>query len=325
MPQDDQAPRPGGGLEKPLTLIERAACRLEWGVDRAPERVRSAATLNAPTRTPAGTVTDPSTAITPPDRGEPLRPAGLAPGTLIEIDLERLHDKRIVSRQRSRSITAEEIRPIKRNILSRARAGGGIGLGDNLVIVTSARAGDGKTFLSINLAMSIALERDYRVLLIDGDVIRSSLYRELGIGVTRGLIDLLLDPSLSVSDVLLRTNIERLTILPAGEPHDLSSELVASKRMERVLRELADRYSDRIILFDSPPILLSNESLALAQYMGQALMVVAAEETPRASVEAALGRLPEDLPVSIVMNRVRRSFLRRVTNPYYGYGSYGRD
>lgn len=227
------------------------------------------------------------------------------PRQRLNIDLAPLRAKGIIARERS--ATSEEFRRIKRTVLARARFGGGRGLGNNLIIVTSALPGEGKSFISINLAMSIALERDYRVLFVEGDVVRRRLGKEMGFEASCGLIDLLLDDSVNVADVLLRTNIDNLTVVPAGKPHDLNTELVASKRMENVLREIASRYRDRIIIFDSPPVLVGNEAIALAQYMGQILLVVAAEETTRASIEAAVEQLPSGASLGIIMNRMRRT------------------
>lgn len=277
---------------KRLSLIERAAGKLEPDVTI---REPSHHSVNAPREE------RPSFAL--------RRPAASEQRPVVAIDVARLHAKGIASPANSRSMTAEELRHVKRSVLSEARAGTNDGLGSNLVMVTSALPSEGKTFVSIALAMSLALERDHSVLLVDGDMTRPRLDKELGFKASRGLVDLLLNPSLQVSDVLLRTDIANFTLLPAGEPHALNTELVASKRMESLVTELSHRYADRIVIFDSPPVLVTNQALALAQYMGQILLVVAAERTLRSCVEAAVEQLRSVGSLKLVLNQVHRRFL----------------
>lgn len=123
----------------------------------------------------------------------------------------------------------------------------------NLIMVTSALPGEGKSFTAINLAISIAMELDNTVMLVDADVARPSVLNMLGLPPSKGLLDVLQDNSLDISGVLLRTNIEKLSILPSGTPHPRATELLASDIMIRLLDDMASRYNDRIIIFDSPP------------------------------------------------------------------------
>jgi exopolysaccharide/PEP-CTERM locus tyrosine autokinase len=185
-------------------------------------------------------------------------------------------------------------------------------------MVTSAFPGEGKSFCAINLALSIAAERDHQVLLVDADVARPSIPRELGFSASAGLMNLLLEPgSRDIADVVLRTNIDKLMILPAGRRHELATELLASQTMSRILDDLSARYPDRVIIFDSPPLLMTTESRVLATHMGQILMVVAAGSTPKAAVNDALATIDGAAEViGLVLNRARGGQTA-------GYGLYG--
>ena len=177
----------------------------------------------------------------------------------------------------------------------------------------------GKTFTTV-LAISMAMELDYTVLLVDADVSRPSVLRQLGLPPEKGLMDVLAGDVTDLSDVLLRTNIEKLSILPAGMPHQRATELLASEAMTRLLEQMATRYPDRIIIFDSPPLLVTTESRVLATHMGQIVMVVEAERTTHATIRQALATI-ESCPIKLmVLNKSRE----RSPGSYYGYGySYG--
>ena len=185
-------------------------------------------------------------------------------------------------------------------------------------MVTSAMPGEGKSFTAINLAVSIAMELDHTVLLVDADVSRPSVLRHLGLAPERGLMDVLTGDVDDLGDVLLRTNIEKLSILPAGMPHPRATELLASDSMNQLLEQIAKRYPDRIIVFDSPPLLVTTEARVLATHMGQIVVVVEAERTTQGSVRQALGTI-DACPVKLmVLNKSRRAG----AGSYYGYG-YG--
>jgi protein-tyrosine kinase len=141
-------------------------------------------------------------------------------------------------------------------------------------------AGEGKSFTAINLAISIAMELDNTVMLVDADVPKPSVLKMLGVPPARGLLDVLTDESVELSQVLLRTNVEKLSILPSGTQHARATELLASAAMVQMLDEMASRYPDRIIIFDSPPLLMTTESRVLAGHMGQVVVVVKAEALP---------------------------------------------
>ena len=203
-------------------------------------------------------------------------------------------------------------RPIIRNALGRAgvRVKNG-----NLVMVTSALPGEGKTFTSLNLALSMAMEVDSTVLLVDGDVAHPAIPALLGTPHGPGLLDLLTNDRVDFADALVRTNVDKLTVLPAGSRHRRSTELLASEQMASLLRELASRYEDRIVIFDSPPLLATTEARVLATHMGQVVMVVAADATSHHAVTQALATIESCEVVLMALNKARRTDV----GTYYGY------
>lgn len=239
----------------------------------------------------------------------------------LTIDTDSLNKRGYLIDTGERKSIKDEFRQIKRKLLNNAFGSSAKLLNHpNLVMVSSSQPNEGKTFVSINLALSIALEQDKTVLLIDADVLRPSVNRELGIEQTEGLIDYLLQPNKSASEVIFNTNIDNLKIIPAGKPHHLSNELLASEKMAMLANELATRYPDRIVIFDSPPLIGVTETLVLANLVGQALIVVEESKTTIANIKAATESLNEDLAVGIVMNKAIRS--HKDLYGYYGYG-YG--
>ena len=204
---------------------------------------------------------------------EPASPARMS--QRVEIDLEALAVAGIVSPNAPRSQVADQYRVIKRPLISNAMGKGPTLIANgNLIMVTSSVPGEGKSFTAINLAISIAAELDNTVMLVDADVARPSVLRVLGLPSGPGLLDLLLDNSADLSSMLLKTNIDKLSILPSGTPHARATEMLASDAMTNLLADMARRYTDRIIVFDSPPLLLTTEARVLATHMGQIVMVV---------------------------------------------------
>ena len=192
----------------------------------------------------------------------------------------------------------------------------------NLIMVTSALIGEGKSFSSVNLAMSIAMELDSTVLLVDADVARPSVLRMLGLPPGPGLLDVL-EGKTDMSSAMLKTNIDKLTLLPSGTPHERATELLASDAMRLLLDDISRRYPDRIVVFDSPPLLLTTEARVLATQMGQVVMVVQADKTLQADVEHALSTIKGCPHVNLMLNKARVDS----TGGYhhgsgYGYG-YG--
>ena len=212
----------------------------------------------------------------------------------------------------------DEFRQIKRKLLNNAFGAGAKTLNNpNLVMVSSSTPNEGKTFVSINLALSIALEQDKTVLLIDADVLRPSVNRELGISTKPGLMEFLLGEKQDISEVLYSTSIDNLKIIPAGAPHHLSNELLASDKMASFAQELADRYPDRIVIFDSPPLIGVTETQVLANLMGQAVVVVEENKTKLANIQKATEHLNENLALGLVVNKAIRS--HKDMYGYYGY------
>ncbi|MEP6657153.1 MAG: XrtA-associated tyrosine autokinase [Betaproteobacteria bacterium] len=242
----------------------------------------------------------------------------------VHLDLARLAAAGIVTPDAPRSQVADEFRVIKRPLLVNATGKGVTPVRNgNLIMVTSALPGEGKSFTAVNLAMSIAMELDHTVLLVDADVARPSLPAMLGLPESRGLLDVLVNDDVDLRDVLLRTDIEKLSILPSGRVHPRATELLASDSMNRLLDDLSRRYPDRIIVFDSPPLLVTTESRVLATHMGQIVMVVEAQRTVQTALKQALATI-ESCPVKLMMlNKGRRT---STDGGYrYGYGyAYGR-
>jgi receptor protein-tyrosine kinase len=213
---------------------------------------------------------------------------------------------------------AEEYRIIKRPVVMNAFGRGAAPIKHgNLISIASSLSSEGKTFTALNLGMSIASEMDATVLLIDGDVIKASLTKLIGAERNRGLIDLLEDPTSTVRDVILDTQNPKLKIIPAGTHSAKSTELLASHAMERLLGEIAERYQDRIILFDSPPILATSEAAVLNHLMGQVLLVVAAGSTPVNAVKESINRLDTDKAVGLILNKSRNSNVGGYLGTYY--------
>ncbi|MGB5082988.1 MAG: XrtA-associated tyrosine autokinase [Burkholderiales bacterium] len=232
------------------------------------------------------------------------------------IDPERLRRQSMITPDGERTPIAEGFRRIKRRILTNVDNPRD-GVPANLVLVTSSLAGEGKTFCAINLAISIALEIDHTVLLVDADVAKPSIPQALGLEAEKGLMDVLLDRRIDLAEVLCRTDIGKLTLLPAGAAHRRATELLASEAMRELLQEMAARYHDRIIIFDSPPLLAASEAGVLASRMGQIVMVVEAGKTTEATLRDALGRIESSNVAGLLLNKGEGSRLG------YYYGGYG--
>jgi len=214
-------------------------------------------------------------------------------------------------------LVAEEFRRIKRPLLNNI-AGKGATVVDNsnMVMITSALPGEGKTFTTVHLAESIALEREKTVLLIDADSERSTLSRSLGVEREAGLVDYLAGEVGDLSNVVLPTDIDSIKFISAGTPHPHALELFSSDRMQRLADELSGRYPDRIIIFDSPPILVSNEAVVTSALMGQILLVVQAEKSKESDVLDALGMLDSSKIIGVILNRCGNS---QHKGYYYSY------
>lgn len=317
-----------------MSLIEQAAKRLEElrraGVELPgdPTTVGSEAVRREPTpeamvralsarsaeTAPAGAHGQDSA----PRTGTPSEraaPKAQAPTRQVELDFAQLQVRGFITPHMPRSQIADEFRVIKRPIIRNALENGGGARPRNLVMVTSALPREGKTFTAVNLALSVATEVDNTVLLIDGDVAHPMFTDLLGVPREPGLLDLLTHDDVTVADALVKTNIEKLSVLPAGSSQQLATELLASEQMASLLRSLASRYADRIIIFDSPPLLATTEARVLASHMGQIIMVIAADATTQHAVNHALATIESCDIVMMMLNKARRTEV----GSYYGY------
>jgi protein-tyrosine kinase len=199
---------------------------------------------------------------------------------------------------------ADEFRTIKRPLIANAFGDAPMGEGQrNVILITSPLPGAGKTFCAVNLAVSISLERDINVLLVDADVAKPHITREFGLADAPGLIDLLLDDSADPNSMLVRTDLNDIQVLPAGRPHPQATELLASERMTRLIHELATRYPDRMVLLDSPPLLITSEAQALASQVGQITLVVESGQTTHQQLSRAVELLHRDRSINAVLNK----------------------
>lgn len=245
----------------------------------------------------------------------------------VTLDLQRIRDAGMVVPDGNRSRIKEEYRHVKRPLLLNASGkGAAVRENPNVIMVTSSQPGEGKTFTSINLALSIAAERDRTVLLVDADVLKPTVSKFFGVETGQGLVDFLIDDTLDLADVLVETSVPSLTLLPAGNGHHLSTELLGSESMHALVKEMSTRYSDRIIIMDSPPLLATTEARVLAGLVGQLIMVVEAERTRQSMVKEALALLEPDMTVGFVLNKSRGTLGNDYYGPYYyAYGEAGRE
>jgi len=299
-----------------LDLVERYAKRL-GGV---PPNVSNLAILKNPALPeaavskvglnpqPAG---EPQVQNTAPDSAQQKKPETPQESRVnegsVEIDFDRLGRLGYVLPDGDANARlVKQFQAIKRPLIQKAfRAGQAEARNNNSVVVTSAKPGEGKSFVAINLAMSIASERDLKVMLLDGDLYNQGLPDMLGIKVGMGLTDLLLDDHLDVSKVLLATNVPNLAFLPAGREHPKCTELLSSQRMIQLMGEMTARYTNRIIVVNAPPILATTEAVALASHAGQVVMVVEQDRTGWRYVERSLALLSNGPDIGFVLNKVR--------------------
>lgn len=241
----------------------------------------------------------------------------------IQLDLESLSAKGMVDNSAERRLINEEYRAIKRKILSNAFGPLSKTLDrSNVVMVTSSKPGEGKTFTAVNLALSIASEQDKTVLLVDADVLRPNVMKTLGSRNREGLIEYLLGEKQNISDVMLSTNIPKLKLIAAGKSHHLSNELLASEVMRTTVDEFSTRYKDRIVIIDTPPLLGINETSVLANLAGQAIVVCEEGRSKIHDIKSSVAHLNPEMAIGFVVNKS----LRQENGPgYYGYyyGSNG--
>ena len=240
-------------------------------------------------------------------------PNSPAPERILAIDLDALRLQGLLPPAHQERELAQQFRHIKRPLINNALGRGVERLAEgNLVMVASAVPGEGKTFTSLNLALSMRLEEDVTVLLVDGDVVNPRLSQILGADDARGLLDVIKDPTLSIASAILPTDVPGLSFLPAGHQDPNATELLASSRMLEVVSQLATQDPSRLVLFDSAPLLLTTESHALTQVAGQILLVVRADDTPQHVVLEAVDTIAPGKSVSLVLNQSMKQ-------PHAGY------
>ena len=240
--------------------------------------------------------------------------AGLPQGQA-SIDAASLERAGVVDWSRTRTRISEEFRLVQRQIIGSAFGPGSEPGFSNLLLVTSARPGEGKSFMAANLAGSIARQGDHNVLLVDADSKHDSICNALGLAQSRGLLDLAADPQLDPTPLIVKTPIERLSILPVGRERERSAELFSGNDMTRLIQSLGRRYADRLLILDAPPCLSTSDPAVLAPVVGQILFVVEAERTQRDEVEASLDLIQACPTITMVLNKQQ-------TSSRYTFGAY---
>ena len=233
---------------------------------------------------------------------EPREPLHESPP--FNLNLKELSDKGHISVIGERKQINEEYREIKRKLIANAFGPLSKTLNNpNIIMVTSSRPSEGKTFTATNLALSIAAEQDKTVLLVDADVLKPNVLNTLGLERRRGLMEYLTGDVEDISEVLYPTNIDKLKIIPAGKSHHLSTEMLASQKMHETVDEFANRYPDRIVIFDTPPLIGINESAILANFAGQAVVVVEEGKTKINDIKMSVERLNPEMAIGFVVNK----------------------
>lgn len=188
------------------------------------------------------------------------------------------------------------------------------------VLICSPHPGEGKTYCAVNLALSIAAEKESEVLLVDADFAEPSVLSALGLPGGRGLMDALTDPSADVHDFVLTTDIPGLCVLPAGSASNTDGNFLNASRTPAVLDRLTQGAPQRIVIFDSPPVLAASPAAELARYVGQALVVVRADRTGQGALDDAISLLSGCPNIQLLLNAASFSPSGRRFGSYYGYG-----
>lgn len=274
-------------------------------------------------RRPGAEALEKTDALPPPETATPSRQpvSEPTPNTKrLTVEINALRAGGYLPEEEKDRQFADHYRQIKRPLIQKALASdAGAAADPRLIMVTSALPGDGKTFTSINLAFSMARERDISVLLVDADLLKPHVSKIFGLQESPGLTDALADETVSIESLIVPTNIRGLSILAAGSPTDGIAELLSSDRMRQIAASLCTRNPRRIVLLDSPPLLITSEGPALAHIAGQVVLVVRAGQTPQRAVLDAIGLIDTQRAGGIVLNDAHVS----ATHGYYGYGSYG--
>lgn len=239
----------------------------------------------------------------------------------IKVDRAQLRAAGLLAPEDQERQIADQFRQIKRPLITNAAGRGSQKVPNgHLIMTASALPNEGKTFTSINLALSLALEKDITVLLVDADVAKRHISHNFGLDKEPGLLDALKDDTLDLESLIVPTDIPSLSILPAGNRTSIATELLSSAHMERTVARLGALSPNRIVLLDSPPLLLTSESRAIAALVGQVVVVVNARTTPQQAVLDAISHIPAEKSVGFVLNQCN---VRTSEGYYYGDGTYG--
>lgn len=316
-------------IKPPASLLERANELYDFGAalrgpakDATPAepKVQPVAEPEA-APAPAAPVAAPAAApVAPPPVA---RAASSYAKSRVHIDREALRAANYIDPEGPVTGLSEEFRIVKRQLLLAARGGKGfdpIEHGER-ILICSANPNEGKTFCAVNLALSMATEKDNRVLLVDADFAKPSVLARLGIEGGRGLMDALADPSIDVEDLVIETDVNGLSVLPAGAQTNQDTEYLAAARTAAVLDQLTRHDPTRIIIFDSPPALAASPASVLALHVGQAVMVVHADVTTENALRDALSLLSGCENIQLLLNRAKFSPTGRKFGNYYGYGA----
>ncbi|MGB5723577.1 MAG: AAA family ATPase [Parasphingorhabdus sp.] len=252
----------------------------------------------------------------------PQTPVAAYDGPRVIVDRDKLRQAGFIVPDGPVTGISEEFRIIKRQLLLVAKGSqktAPVPHGER-ILICSAHPNEGKTFCAMNLALSIAAEKDNEVLLVDADFAKPSILSSLGLEGSKGLMDALADPKLAVETCIIHTDIPGLAILPAGDQTNADTEYLASNRTEQVLNRLTQNNPHRIVIFDSPPALSASPASVLATHVGQVLMVVKADETTETALRDALSLMGGCEHIQLLLNGTKFSPTGRRFGSYYGYG-----
>lgn len=244
---------------------------------------------------------------------------------IVRVNRDKLREAGLLAPEEEERQLVDQYRHIKRPLIAHAFGKRATKIDEgHLIMVASALAGEGKTFTCINLALSMARERDVTVLLVDADVAKPHISRLFGADSEPGLLDVLDEPErYDHRSVVMETDVPGLALMPAGATRPHASELLASDRMETLVARLGEDDPDRLVVFDSPPLLQTSEARILASVVGQVALVVRAGVTPQHVVLDAVGSLHEDKAVNLILNQARYASSEGYYGGYHAYGTYG--
>jgi protein-tyrosine kinase len=302
-------------MAESIGLIERAAALLRQREAAAPATGPSPVPI--PAAAPPSPAPPPASAAQAAERRADGAEAAGASGPVLILDRGRLAAHGITLPSSERSRTVEEFRLVKRNLMAAWSAGVGDDQRDGrLILVTSARPGEGKTFVSLNLALAFASERDVKALLVDVDTHHSTLRSILGIPGEAGIVDVIAG-DVDLAKVLVRTSNPNLLVLPAGRGGPHVPELFSSNQMGALMADLTRRFPDRFVILDTPPCMASSDAATLAPLVGQIVFVVEAHRTQQDEIEAGLTMLGSCPRISLLLNKGEMA-----SAPFgsYGYG-----